>query len=56
MNVDNEQDPLFEAYIQRGRQLERTEKELRETKMMLDRLLRLHPHAQFLDRDEPNPI
>ncbi|KAK2911119.1 hypothetical protein Q8A67_003252 [Cirrhinus molitorella] len=54
MNVDNEQDPLFEAYIERVRQLERTEKELRETRMMLDKLLSLDPHAQFLDRGKPN--
>ncbi|XP_059404532.1 selection and upkeep of intraepithelial T-cells protein 4-like isoform X2 [Carassius carassius] len=47
---------LIRACKEKDRQLERAEQELRETRKMLDRLLRLNPHAQFLDRDKSNPI
>ncbi|XP_016308876.1 butyrophilin-like protein 2 [Sinocyclocheilus anshuiensis] len=46
---------LIKACKEKDRQLERAEQELRETRKMLDRLLRLNPHAQFLDRDKSNP-
>lgn len=48
-NVQEFQKMLIKAYTERDRQLERTEQDLRETRMDLDRVLRLSPHAQFLD-------
>lgn len=49
-------DMLIKACKEKDRQLKRAEQELRETRNMLDRLLRLNPHAQFLDKDKSNPI
>ncbi|XP_042609860.1 butyrophilin-like protein 2 isoform X3 [Cyprinus carpio] len=49
-------DMLIKACKEKDRQLKRAEQELRETRKMLDRLLRLNPHAQFLDKDKSNPI
>ncbi|XP_048043125.1 uncharacterized protein LOC125266471 isoform X1 [Megalobrama amblycephala] len=48
-NVQELQKMLIKAYTEKDRQLERTEQDLRETRMDLDRVLRLSPHAQFLD-------
>lgn len=59
MRVNDEQElyqTLIRAYGERDRQLERTEQELRETRMDLNRVLKLNPHAQFLDRDRQNPF
>ncbi|XP_058631140.1 butyrophilin-like protein 2 isoform X2 [Onychostoma macrolepis] len=53
MKVTNEQDTLLKAYIEKSRHLERVEEELRAMRMKLDRL---DPHAQLLDRDEPDPF
>ncbi len=53
MKVTNEQDTLLEAYIEKSRHLERVEEELRALRMKWDRL---DPHAQLLDRDEPDPF
>ncbi|XP_067264330.1 butyrophilin-like protein 2 [Chanodichthys erythropterus] len=48
-NVQELQKMLIKAYTEKDRQLERTEQDLRETRMDLDRVLRLSPHAQFLN-------
>lgn len=53
MKVTNEQDTLLKAYIEKSRHLERVEEELRALRMKWDRL---DPHAQLLDRDEPDPF
>ncbi|XP_077097379.1 uncharacterized protein LOC143748971 isoform X2 [Siphateles boraxobius] len=54
-NVQELHQMLIRAYTERDRQLERTEQALRETRINLDRVLRLNPH-KFLDRDNPNPF
>ncbi|XP_051550692.1 butyrophilin-like protein 2 isoform X2 [Myxocyprinus asiaticus] len=58
MAVMKVNDPLelINVYTERMSILERTELQLRETRMDLDRVLRLIPHVLYRNRDNTNPF